>query len=84
MSVTTRTVSIPYLNPHHALAALTLVPPHAEVIEGIEAAPLQEALLRRTIVKAHQKGKHMWLEFDEGPCLMLHFGKYISFMQPRH
>ena len=28
---------------------------------------------------AHQRllsrqGKHMWLEFDEGPALMLHFG----------
>ena len=47
----------------------------AEVIEGIAPVALQEALQGRTIKQAHRKGKHMWLEFDQGPCLMLHFGK---------
>lgn len=48
----------------------------AEVIEGIEASALQEALVGRTIKHAHRKGKQMWLEFDKQPCLMLHFGKH--------
>ena len=49
----------------------------AEVIEGIEPAKLQAALEGRTVQQAHRKGKHMWIEFDSGPCLMLHFGEHI-------
>ncbi|KAL0027583.1 hypothetical protein WJX77_012433 [Trebouxia sp. C0004] len=45
-----------------------------KVIEGIEPVKLQAALEDRTVKQAHRKGKHMWIEFDSGPCLMLHFG----------
>ncbi|DBA81023.1 TPA: hypothetical protein ACH3X2_007229 [Trebouxia sp. C0005] len=45
-----------------------------QVIEGIEPVKLQAALEGRTVKQAHRKGKHMWIEFDSGPCLMLHFG----------
>ncbi|KAL0022080.1 hypothetical protein WJX79_004437 [Trebouxia sp. C0005] len=45
-----------------------------KVIEGIEPVKLQAALEGRTVKQAHRKGKHMWIEFDSGPCLMLHFG----------
>ena len=47
----------------------------AEVIEGIEPAKLQTALQGQTVKVAQRKGKHMWLDFDAGPSLMLHFGK---------
>lgn len=55
----------------------------AEVIEGIAPVALQEALQGRTIKQAHRKGKHMWLEFDQGPCLMLHFGKPQAMAAPQ-
>lgn len=45
-----------------------------KVIEGIEPVNLQAALEGRVVKQAHRKGKHMWIEFDGGPCLMLHFG----------
>lgn len=35
---------------------------------------LESALKKRSIVDAHRKGKQMWLELDEGPALMFHFG----------
>lgn len=47
---------------------------YSEVIEGVSPEELQTALLRRSIIDAHRKGKQMWLELDEGPALMLHFG----------
>lgn len=50
---------------------------YVEVIEGIEPAKLQAALEGRTVKQAHRNGKHMWIEFDSGPCLMLHFGEHI-------
>lgn len=55
----------------------------AEVIEGIEPAKLQAALQGRTVKEAHRKGKHMWLEFDSGPCLMLHFGKHTVIFEAK-
>lgn len=48
---------------------------YAEVIDGIEPAKLQAALQGRTVKAAMRKGKHMWIDFDSGPSLMLHFGK---------
>ncbi|KAL3161192.1 hypothetical protein ABBQ38_009559 [Trebouxia sp. C0009 RCD-2024] len=45
-----------------------------KVIEGIEPAKLQAALQGRTVKAAQRKGKHMWIDFDTGPSLMLHFG----------
>ena len=55
----------------------------AEVIDGIEPAKLQAALQGRTVKEAHRKGKHMWLEFDSGPCLMLHFGKHTVIFEAK-
>ena len=38
------------------------------------------AMKGRTLVKAQRKGKHMWLDFDRGPSLMLHFGeRHLSY-----
>lgn len=51
-----------------------MYPGFAEVIDGIEPAKLQAALQGRTVKAAQRKGKHMWIDFDSGPSLMLHFG----------
>lgn len=53
----------------------------AEVIVGIEPVKLQAALEGQTVKQAHRKGKHMWIEFDSGPCLMLHFGMHAKSTQ---
>lgn len=47
----------------------------AEVVEGIGFTELEAALRGRKLLKSQRKGKHMWLEFDSGPALMLHFGE---------
>jgi len=47
----------------------------AEVIVGIGNKELEAALKGKKLVGACRKGKHMWLEFDSGPALMLHFGE---------
>ena len=47
----------------------------AEVIEGISPKELEKVLTGRKLLQACRKGKHMWMELDEGaPALMFHFG----------
>ncbi|KAG2446167.1 hypothetical protein HXX76_000762 [Chlamydomonas incerta] len=48
-----------------------------KVISGCTSDELRTALEGRTLVRAHRKGKYMWLELDngsKGPWVMLHFG----------
>jgi formamidopyrimidine-DNA glycosylase len=46
----------------------------AEVIQDISPRDLEKRLEGRRLVAANRKGKHIWLDFDEGPSLMVHFG----------
>ncbi|KAG2440513.1 hypothetical protein HYH02_010391 [Chlamydomonas schloesseri] len=48
-----------------------------KVINGCTPDELRKALEGRTLLRAHRKGKYMWLELDNGPSgpwVMLHFG----------
>ncbi|PNW77244.1 hypothetical protein CHLRE_10g428433v5 [Chlamydomonas reinhardtii] len=48
-----------------------------KVINGCTPDELRKALEGRTLLRAHRKGKYMWLELDnggKGPWVMLHFG----------
>lgn len=49
--------------------------PTAEVIEGIGPRDLEKGLAGRTILAAKRLGKHLWLELQDSPALLLHFGE---------
>jgi formamidopyrimidine-DNA glycosylase len=42
--------------------------------EGVPAARVRAALLGRRVRAAHRHGKHLWLELDRPPALLMHFG----------
>jgi formamidopyrimidine-DNA glycosylase len=44
------------------------------VFEGVSAARLRAALLGRRVRAARRHGKHLWLELDRRPVLLMHFG----------
>ena len=44
------------------------------VFEGVSAARLRAALLGRCVRAARRHGKHLWLELDRRPVLLMHFG----------
>lgn len=44
------------------------------VIDGIQHKELQIALEGRIMSEACRKGKQLWINFDEGPSLLLHLG----------
>ncbi len=54
----------------------------AEVIQGIAPKELQEALVGKTVVAVKRLGKHMWLELQDSPALLLHFGERFSRVLP--
>lgn len=62
---------------HHCLCSSRCRLGFAEVVVGVEPAQLQAALQGRTVRATARKGKHMWIDFDSGPSLMLHFGRTI-------
>lgn len=64
----------------HSLCSSRRVLGFAEVIVGVEPAELQATLQGRTVKATARKGKHMWIDFDSGPSLMLHFGR--TFLPP--
>ncbi|KAK2994488.1 hypothetical protein RJ640_021293 [Escallonia rubra] len=45
-----------------------------KVIDGVSPSDFQAALLGRTIVAAHRKGKNMWLQLDSPPFPSFQFG----------
>ncbi|CAA0816456.1 Formamidopyrimidine-DNA glycosylase [Striga hermonthica] len=45
-----------------------------KVIVGVSSRAFEEALVGKTIVAAHRKGKNMWLELDSPPFPSFHFG----------
>jgi formamidopyrimidine-DNA glycosylase len=44
------------------------------VVEGVTAARLTAALRGRRVRAARRHGKHLWLELDRRPWLLMHFG----------
>jgi formamidopyrimidine-DNA glycosylase len=44
------------------------------VLEGVSPARLHAALHGRRVRAAHRHGKHLWLELDRRPWLLMHFG----------
>ncbi|MGE0790459.1 MAG: DNA-formamidopyrimidine glycosylase family protein [Sandaracinaceae bacterium] len=44
------------------------------VFESRAPSWVADRLVGRTVVTAHRKGKYLWLELDEGPHVILHFG----------
>lgn len=49
------------------------------VFEGVKPTVLQKKLLGRRVVGSGRWGKHMWLELDEKPWPVFHFGMTGSF-----
>jgi formamidopyrimidine-DNA glycosylase len=52
------------------------------VYEGVSPARIRRALTGRTIVAAHRRGKQLWLELDERPWPLFHFGMSGGFHVP--
>lgn len=50
------------------------LPPDPIVLEGEDAERIRLALLGRWVVDVHRRGKHVWVELDCPPHLLLHFG----------
>lgn len=46
-----------------------------KVIDGVSASEFEAALLGKTILSAHRKGKNMWLSLDSPPFPSFQFGK---------
>jgi formamidopyrimidine-DNA glycosylase len=44
------------------------------VFEGVTPARVAATLRGRRVRAAHRHGKHLWLEVDRGPSLLMHFG----------
>jgi formamidopyrimidine-DNA glycosylase len=44
------------------------------VFDGVPAARVRGALRGRRVVAARRHGKHLWLELDRRPWLLMHFG----------
>jgi formamidopyrimidine-DNA glycosylase len=44
------------------------------VYEGVSPARVATALRGRRVRAARRHGKHLWLELDRGPALLMHFG----------
>lgn len=49
------------------------------VIDGVSPSALQSALVGRTIMAAHRKGKNLWLELDSRPWPSFQFGMTGAF-----
>ncbi|XP_062089901.1 formamidopyrimidine-DNA glycosylase isoform X2 [Humulus lupulus] len=46
----------------------------SKVIDGVSASDFEAALLGKTIVAAHRKGKNLWLQLDSPPFPSFQFG----------
>lgn len=52
------------------------------VFDGVTPAEVRGRLTGRTVAAARRHGKHLWLAFDRGPCLLLHFGMTGALRHP--
>lgn len=51
-----------------------IVAADAKVIDGVSPTDFEAALVGKTIVAAHRKGKNMWIELDSPPFPSFQFG----------
>lgn len=59
-----------------------IVADDAKVIDGVSPADFEAALVGKTIVAAHRKGKNMWIELDSPPFPSFQFGTVSIFLFP--
>jgi formamidopyrimidine-DNA glycosylase len=52
------------------------------VYEGVSAGRFRRALKGRTVIAAHRRGKHLFLELDQRPWPLFHFGMTGGFRTP--
>ncbi|KAL5575553.1 hypothetical protein UlMin_017252 [Ulmus minor] len=52
----------------------SIVADDSKVIDGVSASDFEAALLGKTIVDAHRKGKNLWLQLDSPPFPSFQFG----------
>lgn len=54
-----------------------------KVIDGVSPKDFEAALVGKTIVSAHRKGKNMWLQLDSPPFPSFQFGTdaFITFFR---
>ncbi|KAL5575769.1 hypothetical protein UlMin_017468 [Ulmus minor] len=52
----------------------SIVTDDSKVIDGVSASDFEAALLGKTIVAAHRKGKNLWLQLDSPPFPSFQFG----------
>ncbi|KAK8331470.1 hypothetical protein V6Z11_A10G077000 [Gossypium hirsutum] len=50
----------------------------SKVIEGVSSVDFESALLGKTIVSAHRKGKNLWLHLDSPPFPSFQFGVAVT------
>jgi formamidopyrimidine-DNA glycosylase len=62
----------------HRIVAVAVVP-DAIVFSGVTPARFAAALKGRRILKVHRKGKHLWMQLDQRPWPLFHFGMTGSF-----
>lgn len=48
-----------------------------KVVEGVSRSDFEAALLGRTVVAAHRKGKNLWLQLDSPPFPSFQFGTVL-------
>lgn len=46
-----------------------------KVIDGVSSEDFEASILGKTIVAAHRKGKHMWIQLDSPPFPTFQFGE---------
>ena len=57
----------------------SIIADDSKVIDGVSRTDFEAALLGKTIVAAHRKGKNMWLELDSPPFPSFQFGTVDRF-----
>ena len=55
----------------------------SKVIDGVSASDFEAALLGKTIVAAHRKGKNLWLQLDSPPFPSFQFGTSFFFLKKK-
>ena len=62
----------------HRVVQVATVPDRI-VFAGVSSARFARALRDRLVQKVHRKGKHLWMELDQRPWPLFHFGMTGSF-----
>jgi formamidopyrimidine-DNA glycosylase len=52
------------------------------VFEGVRPVAVKRTLRGRRVIAAHRRGKHLWLELDRSPHLLVHFGMTGALVTP--